>query len=155
MIAVALVLAVVLVLRFLFRRVVYAALLVALTLWNVGCDPVQEIRTLRKFEQPPDNSCVLSVLRASDHVERAGVSNDGGIVYADLILPQGISSPGANKGKQLLITKTLSQGGTNEFEFRVPWIGFDSGTPEYRLFVESFIKEVVTAVVEKCTATGS
>ena len=122
---------------------VVAALSVPLT----GCDPVRLISTSREVGRPLDQSCTVRVLRSSELVEAAGVS-DQGIVYVNLVVPENLESP--DPAPQVLVRETSNDREKTEVTFYVSWVG-GKGSVEYRRYVEGAVETLQTTTIEACS----
>ena len=122
---------------------------VALAVFLAACDPIRVISVSREIDRPPDDSCVVSVLRASGHVRTAGVSSDG-TVFAELAIPPGIDPPNPRRKTELLVQESQTKAGKIDFTFRVLWVGVE-GSTAYHRYVEKILRKLQSAALEACS----
>lgn len=119
-----------------------------------GCDPIRVISVSRQVERPPDEACVLKVLRSSEHVRTTERSSDG-TLFAELIIPADIEPPwhpAPKRPETFAVLRSQTKDGKTDFTFRVLWVAGEKSSEEYRRYVEDVLTKLQAATVEACTS---
>lgn len=121
------------------------ALLCALLLAGVGCDPIRLVSVSERIPAPLDTSCMLDVLRSSEQVTATGVAERG--VWAVLAVPTELKLP--ENRPAVTFEEIVGDDGNRRLELSMTWVG-QSPTPEYRAHVERVMRELAQACTARC-----
>ncbi len=77
---------------------------------------------------------------------------EGGMIYAELILPDGMENPNWRDGNRprFSVEEVRNNAGQIEFLFETDWIG-TKDYPDYRKYFERTMRELQNRVIDRCT----
>lgn len=123
-------------------------LLALLLVLFTGCDPIRTISVSKAVSSPLDESCVMQILRSSEHVREVG-KHDQGMVYAVLSIPADLESPEPRPA--FGIKEEIGESGGRELVFYMLWIG-KKPSPAYREYAEKVMANLQDRAVAQCVS---